>query len=116
MTKKISVEFEEVKVCIVTIDLRDLENYKSKFLALKNHERETSKILEVRGFRDSNLVDVTFLIDEDEEESDEVLKCRDFAEYFGKVTDSEVETAWIINRRDTDIDYRLDYKDWFIYD
>ena len=116
MTKKISVEFEEVKVCIVTIDLGDLENYKSKFLALKNHERETSEILAVRGFRDSNSVDVTILIDEDEIESDEVMKCRDYAEQFGLVVNDRVDTAWIINRRDSDIDYRLDYNDWFIYE
>lgn len=116
MTKKISVEFEEVKICIVVLDLGNLENYKSKFLALRNHWRETSEILAVHNFRNSNSVEVTFLIDEGEKESDEVLKCRDFAEQFGLVVSDRVETAWIINRRETDIDYQLDYKDWFVYE
>lgn len=116
MTKKISVEFEEVKVCLVELDLGKLEDYKSMFLALKNHERETSEILEVRGFLYSSWVHVTFLIDENKEESEEVQECRIFAGQFGRVGVAKVGTAWVINRRDTDIDSRLDYKDWFIYE
>ena len=116
MTKKISVEFEEVKVCIVELDLGKLEHYKSKFLALKNHERETSEILEVRGFLYSSWVRVTFLIDENEIESEEVQRCRDFAGQFGRLGVSKVDTAWMINRHDSDIDFQLNYEDWFIYE
>ena len=114
-TKRINVEFEEVKVVNIMVDLGGLDSYMSRFLALKNHERETPEILEVRGFRDSNSVRITLLIDEDEIESDEIMKCRGYAEQFGLIERDEVDTAWIINRRDTDIDYRLDYNDWFIF-
>ena len=114
-TKKISVEFEEVKVVNILLDLGELENYMSKFLALKNHQRNTSELLSVEGINGSNKVEVVLLIEEEEDEASEVQKCKDYAEQFGKFTRCDVETAWIINKRDTDIDYRLNYDEWYIY-
>ena len=111
-TKKINVVFEEAKVVNIMIDLGELENYMSNFLALKNHQRNTPELLSVEGFNGSSKVEVVLLIDEEEEESSEVKKCKDYAEQFGKVTSCEVETAWIVER-DWNVDSALDYNEWY---
>lgn len=119
-TKKIRVELEEVKVVSVTVDLgEDLENYMSAFLSLKNHERETKEILEVRNFYRSNNVRITFLIDEedDDEAKEEVEHCKVWAGQFGKlVSDPEVETAFILDKDSNGIDSALGYKEMYIYE
>ena len=123
-TKKINVVFEEVKVAVFGVDLKNLENYMSKFLALKNHQRHTDEILEVRGFDGSNKVRVVILIEENEPEEKEMQLCVDFVEQFGEITSKVIENAWILN--DTlhpRIDYELnrnpkdddDYLDWYVY-
>lgn len=120
-TKKLNIEFEEAKVVNVDIDLHDLENYKDKFLALKNHERGTNEILDVRGFYGSNEVRVVFLIEENQPEAEEVKACKEFAEQFGKITRCEVGTAWLLNDTYMDgVTYELNKgtlnpKDWFVY-
>ena len=116
-TKKIKVELEEVKVVNILIDLSDdIKNYMSKFLALKNHERETKEILEVRNFYGSNHVSVTFLIDE-HDEAEEVERCKDWVEQFGKlVGEPEVDTAFILDKDYNGIDSQLDWKELYIYD
>ena len=114
-TKVINVSFDEVKVVNILLDLGNFENYLSKFLALKNHERETEEILEVRGIRDSNSVHVTLLIDEEEDEAKEIQHCKDFIEQFGKIERCEVDTAWILNKDENNIDYALNYEDCYIY-
>lgn len=114
-TKTIKVEFEQVKVVEIVLDLFNLENYMSKFLALKNHERNTDDILEVSGWDGSNSVRVVLLIDEDDE-AQEVDRCKDYAGQFGKIERCEVQTAWILN--DTyfpSISSELGHKDWFVY-
>mgnify|MGYP006916224183 CR=1 FL=1 len=68
-TKKINVEFEQAKVVNMDVDLQNLENYMSKFLALKNHQRHTDEILDVSGFDGSNKVRVVILIDDEEDET-----------------------------------------------
>lgn len=115
-TKKIRIDFEEVKTVRILIDLgNDLENYMSMFLALKNHERETKEILEVRNFYGSNHVSIVFLIEEDE--SKEVERCKDYASQFGNlVHDPEVETAFILDKDWNGLNSALDYKDVYIYD
>lgn len=115
-TKTIKVEFEQVKVVEIMLDLANLENYKSKFLALKNHQRHTDEILEVSGWDGSNSVFVVLLIEEERDEAQEVEKCKDFAAQFGKIERCEVHTAWILN--DTyfpSISSELGHKDWFVY-
>lgn len=114
-TKKINVEFEEVKVVEILLDLGSLENYMSKFLALKNHERETDEILEVRGIRDSNSVHVTLLIEENNDEAKEVERCEEFLEQFGTVERCNVETAWILSDEWNSISSKLDYAEWYLY-
>lgn len=117
MTKKISIELEEVKVVGITIDLgNDIQNYQSKFLALKNHERETERILEVKNFYGSNQVDVTILIDDDEDEAEIVKKAKDFVGQFGIfVGEPEVDTAFLLDKQDNDINSKLGWKEMFIY-
>lgn len=119
-TKKIRVELEEVKVVEVSIDLGDdLQNYMSKFLALKNHERETAEILEVRNFYGSNHVHVTFLIEDDADEAMEVEHCKDWAEQFGKViNEPEVESAYILDKQANGLSGfcdQLDGKEFYLY-
>ena len=115
-TKKIKVELEEVKVCKIMIDLHNLQNYMDRFLALKNHERNTREILEVRGFDGSNYVEVTILIDDTEDEAKEVEHCKDFVGQFGKfVGDPEVTTAYILNKDYNGIDSIIDYKELYLY-
>lgn len=116
-TKKLSVEFEEVKVCKILVDLGDLKQYMSSFLSLKNHERETPEILEVRGFRDSSRVRVVILIDENEIEENEVKHCTDFVEQFGKISNWEVENVYILDLDANSVQYKLDcYDGIYLYD
>ena len=113
-TKLINIEFEEVKVVKFEIDLVNLENYMSKFLALKNHERHTDEILKVSGWDGSNSVLVVMLIDE-EDEANEVARCKKYIEQFGKIESCRVETAWILN--DTyfpKLSYELG-NNWYVY-
>ena len=115
MEKRISIIFEEVKVVKIYIDLANVDNYISKFLALKNHQRNTPEILSVEGSNGSNIVEIVLLIDEDENEENEIIKCKDYAEQFGKITSYDVEKAWIVPR-DWSLDEKLNYKDWYRYD
>lgn len=114
-TKKINIEMEEVKVVDIMLDLGELDNYMSKFLALKNHERETREILEVRGCYWSNFVNVVILIDEHENEAKQLERCKEFAEQFGKVERCEVVTAWILDMDENRIDRAVDYDDWYLF-
>lgn len=119
-TKKINVEFEEVKVVDMLVDLGEsLEQYMSMFLSLKNHERNTEEILEVRGINDSNSVHVVILFDEESDvaktEAEYVEHCKEFVSQFGKVDNCEVETAWILNKEWNNIDSALNYDEWYIY-
>lgn len=119
-TKKIDVVFEEVKVAVFDVDLKNLENYMSKFLALKNHQRHTDEILDVRGFDGSNKVLVVILIEESEPEEEEMQRCIDFVEQFGEITEKKVENAWILNDNlHPQIDYYLngmnEYLEWYVY-
>lgn len=117
MTKKVLVEFEQVRVCIVTIDMKDLDSYMSNFLALKNHERNTSEILDVCGFNNSNLVDVVLLIDEDENEKSEIAKCQYYVGQFGDITETKVQNAWILNDSYfPSLGSRLGDDEWYVYD
>ena len=118
-TKTIKVEFEQVKVVEIMLDLANLENYKSKFLALKNHQRHTDEILEVSGWDGSNSVFVVLLIEEERDEAQEVEKCKDFAGQFGKIERCEVKTAWILNDTWGDgvgATFRYKYNmEWYVY-
>ena len=116
-TKKIRVELEEVKVCRIQIDLHDLQNYMDRFLALKNHERNTREILEVSGINDSNCVNVTIMIDYDEDEAKEIERCKDFVGQFGTFTcEPTVETAYILDKNANDINFQLDWKELYLYE
>ena len=117
-TKKIRVELDEVKVVSITIDLgEDIQNYMSKFLSLKNHERETREILEVRNFYGSNHVSVTLLIDEENNQTEEVERCKDWVGQFGTfVGEPEVDTAYILDKDYNGINSKLDWKELYIYD
>ena len=117
-TKKIRVELEEVKVVEVLIDLGDdIQNYMSKFLALKNHERETREILEVRNFYGSNHVSVVILIDEENDQAENVERCKDWVEQFGTVIgEPEVDTAFLLDKDYNGINSQLDWKELYIYD
>ncbi len=117
-TKKIRVELDEVKVVSITIDLSDdIENYMSKFLALKNHERETKEILEVRNFYGSNHVSVAILIDEENDQAEVVERCKDWVGQFGVIVEEpEVDTAFILDKDYNGINSQLDWKELYIYD
>ena len=111
--KKINVTLEQVKVVDIMLDLENLENYMSKFLALKNHERHTDEILEVRGIDDSNSVHVVMLgPDEDDDEKEYVERCKDYIEQFGKIESCEVQEAWLIDRHE--MRSQAEYDDWYI--
>ena len=116
-TKKLNIVFEEVKVAKIDINLGNLEQYKSRFLALKNHERETKEILRVRGFYDSSEVQVVLLIEDDEPEADELARCTEWAGQFGEITECNVETAWILDEKNymDGVTSQLRYKDWYVY-
>jgi hypothetical protein len=114
-TKKINVEFEQVEVVDIMLDLGDLDNYMSKFLALKNHERHTQEILQVRGFDGSNSVNVVILLEEGASTFEQVERCKDYIEQFGNIVRYEVTTAWILNKDANGIDFTLDYVEWYIY-
>ena len=115
-TKKLNIVFEEVKVVKIDINLGNLEQYKSRFLALKNHERETKEILRVRGFYDSSEVQVVFLIEDDEPESDELARCTEWAGQFGEITECNVETAYILDKSFNELDWGgINGKDWYVY-
>lgn len=116
-TKTIKMEFEQAKVVNVTIDLGNLESYKSRFLALKNHQRETDEILDARGFYGSNKVRVVLLIDESEPEAEELEKCKDWAGQFGVIKSCEVDTAWILDEKNygDGVTSQLHYDDWYVY-
>lgn len=113
-TKKINIEMKEVKVVDIMLDLGGLDNYMSKFLALKNHERNTREILQVRGFDGSNSVNVVILIEEDEDEATQLERCKDYIEQFGEVEHCEVTTAWILDHDENNIDWAVVYN-WYIY-
>ena len=66
--KEIKVTFEEVKVVELMVDMGRLEEYKSNFLALKNHERETKEIVKVQGHLMSSMVEVVFIMDVETED------------------------------------------------
>ena len=116
-TKRIRIELEEVKVVNILLDLGDdLQNYMSKFLSLKNHERETREILEVRNFYGSNHVSVTMLIDELKDETKWVERCKDWAGQFGEfIGEAEVDTAFLLDKDANCIDSELDWKEMYIY-
>lgn len=114
-TKKINIQLEEVKVVDIMLNLGNLDNYKNRFLALKNHERETREILQVRGYLMSDCVSVVILIDEHENETKQVERVKDFIEQFGKVEHCEVTTAWILDKDTNGIDEAVDYEDWFVF-
>lgn len=119
-TKQINVVFEEVKVAVFDVDLKNLENYMSKFLALKNHQRHTDEILEVRGWDGSNEVRVVILMEESEPEDKEMQQCVDFVEQFGEIKQKKVENAWILNDNlHPQIDWLLNGMDgeldWYVY-
>lgn len=114
-TKKINIQLEEVKVVDIMLNLGNLDNYKNRFLALKNHERETKEILEVRGCLWSNSVNVVILIEEDEDEATQLERCKDYIEQFGEVEHCEVTTAWILDKDANCIDGAVDYDDWFVF-
>lgn len=112
-TKKINVVLEEVKVVNIMLDLGDLENYMSKFLALKNHQRNTQELLSVEGINGSSKVEVVLFIEEDEDEALEVQKCKDYTEQFGKIVSCDVDKAWIADR--SVISSALDFQEWYVY-
>lgn len=117
MKKKITIEFEEVRVVDFLIDLDNLDNYMSKFLALKNHQRHTPEILEVRGFDSSNHVRVVILLDEYEDEKKQVKKAEEFVEQFGEIIDTDIENSWILNDSYIDsVHTHFETLDWFVYD
>lgn len=113
-TKQVTLHFEKNKVAVFMIDLLDLENYMSKFLALKNHERNTEEILKVSGFNGSNLVEVVMLIGEEEGAQEEMKHCHEYVEQFGTITHEELTDAWICDKGADSMDYRLDFDDWYI--
>lgn len=115
-TKRINVEFEESKVVDIMLDLGDnIKNYMSKFLALKNHERNTDEILQVKGFNGSNHLNVVILIDDNDEKA-EVEHCKEYIEQFGKIISCEVKTAWILDDTYMDgLSSKFDYDEWFVY-
>ena len=116
-TKKIFVEFEEVRIVDFMIDLDNLDNYMSKFLALKNHQRHTPEILEVRGFDESNHVRVVILLDEEEDEKKQVEQAKDFVEQFGDILQMDVDNSWILNDSYFDgVHSHFNTLDWFVYD
>lgn len=115
-TLKVNLELVEIKVCRIQIDLHDLQNYMDRFLSLKNHERNTREILEVSGINDSNCVNVTIMIDYDEDEAKEINRCKDFVGQFGTFTcEPAVETAFIYEKA-WDFNEMLDYKDFYVLD
>lgn len=115
--KRINVEFEEVKVCDILLDLGPfIENYMSKFLSLKNHERNTDEILRVMGFNGSNHLNVVILIDDAEDETKEVKSCKDYIEQFGQILSCEVHTAWVINDTYMDgLSSKFGDDEWYVY-
>jgi len=114
-TKKIKVDLEEVKVVSIMIDLGSLERYMDRFLALKNHERHTREILEVRGFDGSNSVSVTLMIDENEDEAKEVEHCMEYVGQFGNIVGNpDVDTAFIFDKDANGIDGQLDWKELYV--
>lgn len=113
-TKKVTLHFEKNKVAVFTLDLLNLENYMSKFLALKNHERNTEEILKVSGFNGSNLVEVVMLIGDTEGAYEEMEHCHEYVEQFGTITHEELTDAWICNQASDSMEYILDYNDWYI--
>ena len=116
-TKKFLVEFEQVKVAEILIDLGDdLSNYMSKYLALRNHQRETNEILEVLNFRRSNHVLVVILLDDDCPDSVKIVQCDTWAEQFGKILRNEVVDAWILNDGYMDGVHSHFDSDWYVYD
>ena len=114
-TKEINIQLEEVKVVNIMLNLGNLSNYMSKFLALKNHERETKEILEVRGSHGSNSVNVVILIEEHEDEAKQLEQCKDYIEQFGKVEQCDVTTAWILDKDANWISAAVDYDNWYLF-
>ena len=116
-TKKFLVEFEKVKVAEVLIDLgNDLSNYMSKYLALRNHQRETAEILEVLNFNRSNHVLVVILLDDDGLNNEVRKQCSDWAEQFGDILRIEVLDSWILNDSYFDGVHSHFDCDWYVYD
>lgn len=90
-------ECDEVVTIVVTLDLgSDLENYKSMWLALCNHYRETWQILGVRNFAETNIVEVTYMADEEDMKS-AVRQSRIHASQFGKITMHEISKATLVH-------------------
>ena len=116
-TKKILVEFESVKVVEILLDFgEDLATYQSRFLSIKNHERETSEILEVRNFYRSNHVLVVILLDDEEDTESGLHAAKDWADQFGTILRSDIMDAWILNDSYMDgVHANLD-NDWYVYD
>ena len=103
-------ECEEVTTIVVTLDLGDdLNKYMDKWLALCNHCREDDSILQVRNFYGSNLVEVTYLVD-DEDLDKVVIDAGEHAGQFGKVTETEIKSATLIYRN------RWNDENYFLYD
>lgn len=118
-TKNINVVVEEVKVIAFTIDLgNELAKYQSRFLALKNHERETEEIVEVRNFYGSNKVRVTYLLEDEEYEclTEQVERCKEHVEQFGEiVSQSEIETAYTLDCGELSMmRNKIDYKELYL--
>lgn len=94
---KKSFECDEVVTIVITLDFgSDLENYKSMWLALSNHCRETWQILDVRNFAETNIVEVTYMAD-DEDMKSSVKQAREHASQFGKITMHEISKATLVN-------------------
>ena len=113
-TKKINVVFEEVTVIDMVVDLGNIDDYMSAFLSLKNHERNTDEILEVRGINDSNSVHVVLLIDENSE-TVEIERSKRFVSQFGKIERYVIDTAWILDKDANNINGALNYNEWYVY-
>lgn len=89
-------ECDRVVTIVITLDLgSDLENYKSMWLALSNHCRETAQILGVRNFAETNIVEVTYRIDNADMKS-AVSQARKHASQFGKIKMHEISKATLV--------------------
>lgn len=88
---------EEVRTLVVTIDLGDdIEQYRSKLLMLRNHEREMEEVLLVIPNMDgSNLVTVVLDIDGSHVHESIKTDALAFASKFGNVIAHREEIALI---------------------
>lgn len=89
-------ECDEVLTIVVTLDLgSDLENYMSMWLALCNHCRESAEILGVRNFAETNIVEVTYMVDNKDMKST-LSQAREHASQFGKIKMHEISKATLV--------------------